>query len=137
VATDPNGNIIPQINRTGQSVQPLGSTFNAYNELAPAPVPSNVPGQLINVPGYAQPVMPYGVGIVPVGPTAALRFGGMNIGIGPSLQAAPIVAPFGPGGPVLMPYPGLLSSPYSQRSYSSTTTIIAPPGGVPINGTGQ
>lgn len=135
VATDPQGNIIPQINRTGQTVEPLGSTMSSTTELPAAPLPSMVPGQLINVPGYAQPIMPPGVGIVPVGPTAAFRVGGMNLGIGPTLQAAPMIAPFGPGGPVLLPSPGLLN----QRSYSGTssTTIIAPPGGIPINGTGQ
>jgi hypothetical protein len=139
VATDPSGNIIPQINRSGQSVQPLGSTMTSTTEMPSMPMPSNVPGQLINVPGYAQPMMPYGVGIVPVGPTAAFRVGGMNIGIGPTMQAVPIIAPYGPGGPVLMPSPGLLGSPFYQRSFSGTssTTIIAPPGGIPINNTGQ
>jgi hypothetical protein len=139
VATDPNGNIIPQINRTGQSVQPLGSTMSSTTEMPSMPVPSAVPGQLINVPGYAQPMMPYGVGIVPVGPTAAFRVGGMNLGIGPAMQVAPIVAPLGPGGPVLLPSPGLFGSPFYQRSYSGTssTTIIAPPGGIPINNSGQ
>lgn len=124
VPTDPNGNIIPLIDRTGPSVRPLSSTLDTYNEYAPAPVPSFAPGQLINIAGYAQPVMPFNAyGYPPVGyPGASFSIGGLNIGLGPRVMSAPIIPPMIAPGGMAQPFaPTLFGSPFASRSYTGTS----------------